>query len=94
MEFCYGSRSQLGLVLDWILDFHAKYRDKKTFAAMSFDHVIGKHQRNLRGGAGLFCFFPDVKRICDYFRNLSRNYLVLCPYSLSHRNLTLRIVGQ
>ena len=42
MEFCYGSRSQLGLVLDWILDFHAKYRDKKTFAAMSFDHVIGK----------------------------------------------------
>ena len=42
MEFCYGSRSQLGLVLDWILDFHAKYRDKKTFAATSFDHVIGK----------------------------------------------------
>ena len=44
IEFCYGSRPQLGLVLDWILDFHAKYRNKKTFAAMSFDHVIGKDQ--------------------------------------------------
>ena len=41
-EFCYGSRSQLGLVLDWVLDFHSKYRDKKTFTAMSLDHVIGE----------------------------------------------------